>query len=67
MGGLILTMGGRNTYAAGKEAPFLYKTVGYFHGIKVIEGTGNLHKLPEEAHTSTAYAKLFKDGNLQHN
>ncbi len=25
------TMGGRNTYAAGKNVPFVYKTVGVFH------------------------------------
>ena len=57
-------MGGRNTYAAGKDAPFTYKTVGFFHGIKVLEGIGGKHNLPEEAHSSLAYAKLFKDGNL---
>jgi len=43
-------MGGRNTYAAGKNAPFTYKTVGFFHGIKVLEGLGGKHNLPEEAH-----------------
>lgn len=58
-------MGGRGTYAAGNHAPFTYKTVGMFHGIKVLEGLGGKHNLPEEAHTSMAYAKLHKDGNLQ--
>ena len=58
-------MGGRGTYAAGVIAPFTYKTVGCFHGIKVLEGLGGKHNLPEEAHSSEAYAKLFKDGNLQ--
>lgn len=58
-------MGGRNTYAAGKNVPFTYKTVGMFHGIKVLEGIGGKHSLPEEAHSSMAYAKLHKDGNLQ--
>lgn len=58
-------MGGRGTYAAGNHVPFTYKTVGMFHGIKVLEGLGGKHNLPEEAHTSMAYAKLFKDGNLQ--
>lgn len=43
-------MGGRNTYAAGKNAPFTYKTVGIFHGIKVLEGLGGKHGLPEEGH-----------------
>lgn len=58
-------MGGRNTYAAGKNVPFTYKTVGIFHGVKVLEGINGKHGLPEEAHTSLAYAKLHKDGNLQ--
>ena len=59
-------MGGRGTYAAGKaNTPFTYKTVGIFHGVKILEGIGNHHGLPEEAHTSGAYAKLHKDGNLQ--
>ena len=42
-------MGGRGTYAAGNHAPFTYKTVGMFHGIKVLEGLGGKHNLPEEA------------------
>ena len=58
-------MGGRNTYAAGKNVPPTYKTVGFFHGVKVLAGIGGKHDLPEEAHSSEAYAKLFKDGNLQ--
>ena len=58
-------MGGRNTYAAGRDVPFTYKTVGIFHGIKVLEGVEGKHNLPEEAHSCLAYAKLFKDGNLQ--
>ena len=59
-------MGGRGTFAAGKvDAPFIYKTVGLFHGIKVLEGIGNKHNLPEESHGSYAYAKLYPDGNLQ--
>ncbi len=59
-------MGGRGTYAAGKtNQPFTYKTVGRFHGIKILEGLGGKHNLPEESHSSPAYAKLYKDGNLQ--
>lgn len=58
-------MGGRSTYAAGNDVPFSYKTVGVFHGIKVLEGIGGKHNLPEESHSSPAYAKLHKDGNLQ--
>ncbi|MDO5462903.1 MAG: hypothetical protein Q4F99_05405 [bacterium] len=59
-------MGGRGTYASGNtNTPFLYKKVGIFHGVKVLEGIGSLHNLPEESHASAAYAKLFKDGSLQ--
>ncbi len=59
-------MGGRHTYASGNmDHPFTYKTIGYFHGIKVLEGLDGRHNLPEEAHLSMAYAKLHKDGNLQ--
>lgn len=57
-------MGGRNTYAAGKDAPATYKTVGFFHGVKVLAGIGGKHALPEEAHSSEAYVKLNPDGNL---
>lgn len=59
-------MGGRGTYAAGEmSTPFTYKTVGTFHGVKILEGLNGKHNLPEESHSSQAYAKLFKDGNLQ--
>ena len=58
-------MGGRNTYAAGKNAPFTYNTVGFFHGIKVLEGLGGKHGLPEEAHSSNAYVQLANDGSLK--
>ena len=57
-------MGGRHTYAFGNDVPFVYKTAGVFHGVKILEGTGGKHGLPEEAHTSEAYAKLARDGNL---
>lgn len=57
-------MGGRGTYASGRNVPFVYKTVGLFHGVKVLEGTEGKHGLPEEAHTSEAYVKLARDGNL---
>lgn len=57
-------MGGNGTFAAGKIVPFLYKTVGKIDGIKILQGTGGLHNLPEESHSSKAYVKLFPDGNL---
>lgn len=31
----------------------------------VFEGLGRNHGLPEESHGSLAYAKLYRDGNLQ--
>lgn len=58
-------MGGRRTYASGIQVPFRWKNVGLFRGVKVLEGTDGLHKLPEEAHSSGAYVQLFPDGNLQ--
>lgn len=58
-------MGGRGTYAAGMNPPFTYRAVGVFHGVEVLEGLGGRHNLPEESHGSVAYAKLFRDGNLQ--
>lgn len=58
-------MGGRKTFASGIQVPFRWKMVGLFQGVKVLEGTGGLHKLPEEAHSSDAYVQLFPDGNLQ--
>ncbi len=57
-------MGGNGTFAAGKVVPFLYKTVGKVDGIKVLQGTGGLHNLPEESHSSKAYIKLRPDGNF---
>lgn len=59
-------MGGRGTFASGLEnTPFEYKTIGVYHGIKVLEGIGSKHDLPVESHSSPAYAKLFKDGSIQ--
>ena len=39
-------MGGRGTYASGRNVPFVYKTVGLFHGVKVLEGTEGLDLTP---------------------
>jgi len=57
-------MGGRGTFAAGNNVNFTYKTVGKIHDIKVLEGLGGKHALPEESHTSEAYIKLYKDGTF---
>ncbi len=55
-------MGGRGTFAAGKEVDFSYKTVGFIEGVKVLEGLNGKHALPEESHTSEAYIKLKPSG-----
>lgn len=57
-------MGGRGTYASGNEVPFTYKTVGKMYGIKVLQGLGGVHGLPEEAHSSYSYIQLKKDGTV---
>ncbi len=58
-------MGGRGTYAAGNNVPFTYQTVGKVNGIKVLQGIGGKHGLPEEAHTSSAYISLHHDGRVK--
>ena len=51
-------MGGRGTFAAGKNVEYAYETVSMINGVKVLQGKGNLHHLPEEAHSSRAYIRL---------
>ena len=58
-------MCGRGTFAAGNNVAFTYKTVGYIEGVKVLEGMGKKHDLPVEAHSSSAYIKLYPDGNFK--
>ena len=55
-------MGGRGTYAAGKNVAFTYETVSKIEGIKVLKGINGKHGLPEEAHSSSAYIKLDHNG-----
>lgn len=57
-------MGGRGTYAVGKNVPYSYETVGEIEGVKVIKGIGNLHNMPVESHSSDAYIKLYPDGSF---
>ena len=59
-------MGGRGTYAAGKDVPYQYKTVGYIDGVKVLQPIDDnaARKLPEEAHSSQSYIKLDSDGKF---
>lgn len=57
-------MGGRGTYAIGNNVPYTYKTVGKIEGVKVLEPMNSKRslKLPEEAHSSSSYVLLDKDG-----
>lgn len=57
-------MGGRGTFAAGKQVPYSYETVGTVEGVKVLRGISGKHGLPEEAHSSAAYIKLKPDGTF---
>ncbi len=55
-------MGGRGSFAAGNNVDYTYKTVGKINGVKILEGIGNFHSLPVEAHSSIAYIKLKPNG-----
>ncbi len=57
-------MGGRGTFAAGRNVDFTYKTVGIIEGVKVLEGMYGKHALPEESHSSKAYIKLRRNGTF---
>lgn len=57
-------MGGRGTFASGNSVGFTYRTIDNIEGVKVLEGLGGKHGLPEEAHSSTAYIKLDHNGNF---
>ncbi len=57
-------MGGRGTFAAGKNVAYTYETVGKIDGVKVLkpmDSTKSL-KLPEEAHSSSSYVLLDRVG-----
>ncbi len=65
-------MGGRGTFAAGNNVPFMYEVDtsfspdGKFHNVKVLKGIAgtNLHGLPESSHSSVAYLKMNADGTF---
>lgn len=57
-------MGGRGSYAAGNNVEYTYKTVGLVDGVKILQGIGNKHGLPESSHSSEAYIKLKPDGTF---
>ena len=58
-------MGGRGTFAAGNPVPYSYETVGNIEEVKVLQGIGDKHDLPVEAHSSGAYIQLYPDGNFK--
>ena len=57
-------MGGRGTFASGKNVAYTYETVGKIEDVKVLKGLGGRHSLPEEAHSSSAYIKLKPNGTF---
>lgn len=57
-------MGGRGTFAIGKNVNYVYKTVDKIEGVKVLKGIGQAHNLPEETHLSNAYLKVDEQGNF---
>lgn len=58
-------MGGRGTFAIGNPVPYSYETVGKIDDVKIIQGLGDKHDLPVEAHSSNAYIQLYPDGNFK--
>lgn len=57
-------MGGRGTFAAGNSVAYSYETIDKIEGVKVLQGIGEKHGLPESAHSSEAYIKLKPDGTF---
>ena len=57
-------MGGRGTFARGNVVSYAYETVGKIDGVKVLQKLDKRASagLPEEAHSSSAYILLNKDG-----
>ncbi|MBQ7226335.1 MAG: hypothetical protein IJX02_07045 [Clostridia bacterium] len=66
-------MGGRATYAAGKNVDYVYEVDtafspdGMWENVKILKGTkvSGEHGLPESAHSSDAYMLLDKNGNFR--
>ncbi len=57
-------MGGRGTFASGRNVAYTYETVGAIEGVKILKGINGKHSLPEESHSSDAYIKLKPDGTF---
>ena len=60
-------MGGRGTFASGNNVAHSYETVGKIDGVKVLQKLDKRASggLPEEAHSSSAYIMLNKDGDFR--
>ena len=58
-------MGGRGTFASGKNIAYSFKTVCKIGGVKVLKGLHGKHGLPEEAHSSEAYISLYPNGSFK--
>lgn len=58
-------MGGRGTFAVGRNVPFTYETVGKIGDVKILKGLNGKHGLPEESHTSNIYISLDCDGTVK--
>lgn len=60
-------MGGRGTYAVGNNVAYRYETVGKIDGVKILQKLDKNASggLPEEAHASSAYIMLNKDGQFR--
>lgn len=57
-------MGGRGAFAVGNPSEYSYRTIETIAGVKVLEGIGVKHSLPEESHSANAYIKLKPDGTF---
>ncbi len=60
-------MGGRGTFAAGNSVAYRYETVGEINGVKILQKLDKNASggLPEEAHSSSAYILLNKNGQFR--
>lgn len=60
-------MGGRGTFASGNPVPYSYETIGKIDGVKVLQKLDKKASagLPEEAHSSSSYIILNKDGDFR--
>lgn len=59
-------MGGRGSFASGNNVAYVYETVGYIDGVKILRGKDQRVKgLPVEAHSSMAYIQLHPDGTFK--